>query len=256
MVHSKAKKALFLLEKQTGKKQFSFRRRINRSILHGGGAGGYQVLLTDIQNKLNKTSQQFTEKDFNSPDGFQTPVWGPLVWNFLHIISLNYTPEKKQEYQNFITALQNILPCVHCRTNFTNNSARAVEVLKALPKGSLSTGGIPYQIESDNDVYKSRTHFARYIWQLHHEVSTMLGKDTTNEPSFEKMRNDFETFRSRCLTEEEIKVRKVEAGCTASVYGADAKAKCKIAYVPRVGDGNKKVKDIDIHPRCKITKSK
>jgi hypothetical protein len=128
-----------------------------------------------------------------------------------------------------------------------------MEAMKNLPKGPLSAGGSRYQIKSGNDIYKSRAHFARYVWQLHHEVSTMLGKDTTNEPSFEKMRNAFETFRSRCLTKEEMNKRKVEAGCTASVYGADAKAKCQIAYVPRVDD-NKKVKGISIHPRCKITK--
>lgn len=250
--HSTVKTALKSLERQTGKKQVDLRRRLNRSILEGGG-DDIKDMLSDIQKQM-QSGVPFTEVDFNSNDGFQTPVWGPLVWNFLHIVSLNYRKEKEPEYRAFMEALRKVLPCVHCRTNFPKNSAAAVESMKTLPKGPLSAGGSPYQINSYDDVFQSRAHFSRYIWQLHHEVSSMLGKDCSSEPSFEKMRNDFETFRSRCLTKEEIAKRKAEAGCTQSVYGADAKAKCHISYVPRTGEGNKKVKDINIHPKCKISK--
>jgi len=256
MAHSKVKKLLTDLETRTGEKHISFRRRINQSILQGGGQY-YHNILEELQNQAkNAPTQLFTTDDYNSSDGFQTPVWGPLLWNFLHMVSLNYRPEKEQEYRNFLQSLQKVLPCLHCRTNFSKNSTKAIHIMEQLPKGKLSAGGSPYQINSGTDIYKSRAHFARYMWQLHHEVNTMLGKDTTNEPSFEKIRDQYETFRSRCLTKEEIEMRKAEAGCTAPIYGADAKAKCQIAFVPRVGDGNKAVKKINIDPRCQIKKNK
>ena len=49
---------------------------------------------------------KFTEEDFNSGDGFQTSVWGPITWTSLHIISFNYpvapSEDDKKTYGVFV----------------------------------------------------------------------------------------------------------------------------------------------------------
>jgi hypothetical protein len=50
-----------------------------------------------------------------NPNNEMNPLlWGPQMWNILHIISFNYpnepTSTDKKNYYNFITNLQNILP--------------------------------------------------------------------------------------------------------------------------------------------------
>ena len=67
----------------------------------------------------------FKKKDFLSGDGMLTPVWGPSLWHFLHMMSFNYpvnpTDEDKKNYRNYIINLQYILPCRFCRENLTKN---------------------------------------------------------------------------------------------------------------------------------------
>ena len=40
----------------------------------------------------------FNTKDYDSPDGMLTSVWGPNLWHVLHTISFNY-PKKPTEKQ-------------------------------------------------------------------------------------------------------------------------------------------------------------
>ena len=46
---------------------------------------------------------------YNSGEGFLTSVWGPLIWQFLHIISFNYkvnpSEEDKDNYRTFVESL-------------------------------------------------------------------------------------------------------------------------------------------------------
>ena len=78
------------------------------------------------RNSHNKTKKRtFSKKDFSSGDGFQTSIWGPLVWTTLHTISFNYpvhpTNEDKKHYKDFIYSLRYVLPCKYCRINLTKN---------------------------------------------------------------------------------------------------------------------------------------
>jgi hypothetical protein len=168
----------------------------------------------------------FTEKDYNSGDGMITSIWGPPMWHILHTISFNYpvnpTEEQKKYYYKFYHNLKHILPCKYCRDNLKNN-------LKKLPMTM--------------DVFKSRETLSRYIYDLHECVNTMLGKKSGL--SYEDVRERYENFRSRCLSNPKIKG--IESGCTEPKYGV--KSKCVLNIVPR----DERKKSLKIDPRCKIT---
>ena len=52
-------------------------------------------------------------------------AWGPGAWKLIHYAALAYpenpTNEDKQNYMNFFTSLQYILPCPACAKNFKKN---------------------------------------------------------------------------------------------------------------------------------------
>ena len=106
---------------------------------------------------------------------------------------------------------------------------------------------IEFRIDSEEDIFSSRKLYSRFIWELHHVVNQMLGKNCKREESFCKMRDKFETFRSRCQSKV---TGKKEGGCTAAVHGADTKAKCDIKWVPRNTDSLKKVNKLNIAQQC------
>ena len=244
MVSAKTvKKKLTLTEKRLKKRLTAFRQSINALILRGGNAHEWKRLSDDIDRYVKETYQPvFDANDFNSGDGFQTSVWGPPTWSMLHLFSLNYRPERKVGYQALLLGLGQVLPCIHCRNNFTKNMAHALADMKQ---------------EGYDDVYESRESFSKFIWYLHHNVNKMLGKNLELEPSFEMMRDQLETFRSRCLTPEEIaaaKKKAKESGCLDAVYGAESKARCQISFVPRSDDDLKAVSPISIDPKCVVCK--
>ena len=168
-------------------RQNGLRRQFNAVVRGGGDLSAFHKSLDDMWEPT------FCEKDYNSGDGFQTAVWGPAAWHYLHLTSLNYRKEKKKAYQTMLDGFAGTLPCIHCRNNFPKNLKSAKQVMKAK--------GMP-------NVWKDRETYSRFIWQLHHEVNVMLGKCVKNEPTFEQMRDELEIFRSRCLTPEELEKEK------------------------------------------------
>ena len=53
------------------------------------------------RNTNNKTKKKtFGKNDFSSGEGFQTSIWGPLIWTSLHIISFNYPVNPSLENKN------------------------------------------------------------------------------------------------------------------------------------------------------------
>ncbi len=171
----------------------------------------------------------FTDDDYNSPDGMMTSVWGPPMWHILHTISFNYpiepTKEHKINYYNFYSNLKNILPCRYCRENLADN-------LKKMPL--------------NKSVFSSRDSLSRWVYKLHETVNTMLGKKSNL--TYEMVRDRYEHFRSRCLNENEIKIKHTnkESGCTESLYGV--KGKCVLNIVPKTD----KSKSFKMDPKCKI----
>jgi hypothetical protein len=154
---------------------------------------------------------EFNHVDYNSPDGMVTSVWGPLAWNFLHIISFNYpmhpTAEEKQHYKAYLLSLGNVLPCSYCRKNFKNN----------LEKTGFNDG-----------VFDSRESLSKFIYKLHNCVNKMLGKPI--ELTYNDVRARYENFRARCINEVAQEKTKEERGCLNPMYGK--KSKCVIHIVP------------------------
>lgn len=85
-------------------------------------------------------------------------IWGPHGWKFMHYVSLGYpgdpTEQDKQNYKNFYTSLQHILPCAKCAQNYSHN-------LKKYP--------------IDNHL-GSRDTLVRWVIDIHNQVNTELNK--------------------------------------------------------------------------------
>lgn len=152
----------------------------------------------------------FKKDDYNSPDGMLTSVWGPPMWHTLHTISFNYpikpTKEEKENYFNYFKNLRNVLPCKYCRDNLKNN-------YKKLKFGKSQ--------------FKNRDTLSLFVYKLHEEINRMLGKKSSL--SYSEVKDRYEHFRARCLNKPDNK--KIEKGCTDSLYGL--KSKCVLNIVPK-----------------------
>ena len=124
------KERLKAIEMRKGR-QKHLRRKINRAI-----QGTYDMakLLKEMRSMWEPT---FCEKDYVSGDGFQTAIWGPAAWHYLHITSLNYTPERKKAYEMLLDGFAGTLPCVHCRNNFRKNYEAAESAMQEKGQGYL-----------------------------------------------------------------------------------------------------------------------
>ena len=158
----------------------------------------------------------FEKEDYDSNDGMQTAIFGPLFWSAIHMVSFNYpvnpTCEQKEAYRNWLISTGKVLPCRYCRDNFITNYENA------------SCGG---------DDYASRDSFSRFCFRLHQEVNRMLKKDS--HVTFEEVRDIYEGFRSRCLSErqkQQLQKENKELGCIIPMHGG-TKGKCVISVVPR-----------------------
>lgn len=190
-----------------------------------------------VKNRTVRKNRTFKKRDFKSGDGMLTSVWGPSLWHYLHTLSFNYpwkpTSQQKTAYKEQILILEKTLPCHYCRINLKNNFKMCR--LKA----------------SD---MKDRETFSRYVYRLHETVNKMLGKKSNL--TYCDVRERYEHFRARCLTEEKIKSKiwnfnktrknKKESGCTEPLYGK--KAKCVIQIVPQ----EFKCNSFNVHKKCMI----
>jgi len=176
----------------------------------------------------------YSTEDYNSNDGMLTTVWGPSQWHFLHTMSFNYPVEPthadKKHYLDYIYNLRYTLPCGKCRANLHKN-------LKKIP---LKMSHM-----------KSRDTFSKYVYDLHELINKMLNKGPG--PSYEKVRDTYENFRSRCTQtqEEKHKIKallrktlKTESGCTKPLYGK--KAKCILRIVPQ----ETKTQTFEVDDKC------
>lgn len=120
---------------------------------------------------------------YNSNNGFQVRVWGPAQWMNLHIISLNYKPERKEAYANYLRSLEHVLPCKSCRDSY--------------PTNVVTAGWTSYpDVTDDCKIFKSRENMARFIYDLHNAVNVAIGR-SPHHASFEEVRDFYETFRAR-----------------------------------------------------------
>lgn len=132
---------------------------------------------------------------FRSDNGFQTKVWGPMLWVVLHLISLNYpmnpTNQHKRDYRTFFLVLRKVLPCGACRNSYTDFVLRN-------PKTKLTWGA-----------FQSRESLSRWVFTLHNAVNAKLCKpvktDLVGTLTF------YEQFRAQC--------NKDKKGCYTPVKG-------------------------------------
>ncbi len=188
----------------------------------------------------------FNEGDYSSGDGILTGVWGPCLWHFLHALSVNYpvkpTEEDKYDYYNFIYFMTKILPCKYCRDN----------VVKNLKKVPLTRA-----------VLKTRENFARWMYDLHAQVNTMLGKKT--KLSYKTVRDRYEGFRARCnLTKKQSKdpniaaikrmqsKSKKEKGCTNPLYGTKSRVLLDIVPCTVRRESLKVSSECQLKRRCSV----
>lgn len=190
-----------------------------------------------VKNRTVRKNRTFKKRDFQSGDGMLTSVWGPSLWHYLHTLSFNYpwkpTSQQKKAYKEQIRILEKTLPCRYCRINLKNN-------FKMCPLKASDM--------------KDRETFSRYVYRLHETVNKMLGKKSNL--TYCDVRERYEHFRARCLTDEKIrskiwklnKTRKnnKESGCTEPLYGK--KAKCVIQIVPQ----EFKCNSFNVHKKCMI----
>lgn len=163
----------------------------------------------------------YTNVDYNSPFGILTRVWGPIQWQFLHMMSFNYpvmpTNDDKMHYYNYVESLKYILPCRSCRENIEKN---------------LKT------VNFNMAKMKNRDTFSRFIYNLHNIVNVMLGKK--NYLTYEEVRDRYELFRATCSQE----TATTESGCIIPVN--KIKSRCVIHIVPLT----KSVESFAIDKRC------
>jgi hypothetical protein len=112
----------------------------------------------------------------DSKDGFQSSVWGPAAWMFLHFVAQNYTPSRKKAYHTFFKLLGDILPCKYCRDNY-----------RCKIKKSLKPS-----------VFENRTNFSKWLFKLHNMVRLDTGsklKYANTDVGFRKAVKFYERYR-------------------------------------------------------------
>lgn len=91
--------------------------------------------------------------------GISPLVWGPQLWNFLHMVSSTYpnhpTDVEKRQYFTFLLALGNVLPCPNCRNHYK----------KMLVTHNFSAKHL-----------KDRETFMKFMFDVHNIVNARLHK--------------------------------------------------------------------------------
>tara|TARA_Y100000741_G_scaffold201141_2_gene152963 strand:- start:4854 stop:5435 length:582 start_codon:yes stop_codon:yes gene_type:complete len=166
---------------------------------------------------------KYRNHDYNSKDGMQSAIFGPPYWMTIHMASFNYpvepTDTHKQHYLNWLLSFEHVLPCRYCRENFPKN----------LEASGFDFNTIPLW---KNKCMKSRHEFSLFCYTLHDSVNKMLKKTS---PTFEEIRNRYENFRAKCLSDDEkIKLQqtKKELGCIRPSHNGE-RGKCVISIIPQ-----------------------
>lgn len=170
----------------------------------------------------------------NSNNGFQTNVWGPMSWVFLHMITLNYSPDRKKDTMRFFKSLKGVLPCAACRKNYQEIIQRQD------PKYRLSA-----------DKFESRKSLSYWLFIVHNEVQRGIysrSKNISDKPiytdskaDFKKAMKKYEPMRAMCY--------KNSYGCIVPKTGA--RKRTEIHIVPRNKCPKKRKDPLMIHKRCK-----
>ena len=168
-----------------------------------------------------------------SKEGFQTRIWGPMLWFLLHTMSFNFpcqpTQQQRECYRNFYESVRYVLPCGACRDNLSAN---------------MKASG--YDRER---VYKNRQTLSSWVYRLHCSVNDMLHKPS---PTFAEVQKTYEGFRAKCDPKTKASVAATAAatthrGCTTPIPGY-VPSRCVLHIVPRK---KSHCETIRIDPACR-----
>lgn len=102
-------------------------------------------------------------------------IWGPVFWNTINILAINYPEKPNIQDQNnitsFLTNLKNILPCEKCRNHYKEN-------IEKFPISQALT---------------SRSNFIKWVIDIHNSINKTHGKKvlTYDEGLYEMKKNVF-----------------------------------------------------------------
>ena len=103
--------------------------------------------------------------------GMRPSVWGPILWNTMHIISLGYpeTPDDttQQAAASFYRSLSSLIPCPICRDHYT-------KLIQMSPPAT-----------------ESKDALIKWVFTIHNEVNKQLGKV---EISYDAFMNHMESL--------------------------------------------------------------
>jgi len=91
-------------------------------------------------------------------------VWGPILWNTMHIISLGYPEEPdeatRQAAGSFYRSLSLLIPCPICRTHYS-------KLIQAIPPAT-----------------ESKDALVKWVFTIHNQVNKELGKAEISYDAF------------------------------------------------------------------------
>lgn len=100
-------------------------------------------------------------------------VWGPVIWDFLHQVTLAYpinpSHDQKTKYKAFFMLLKDVLPCSICAEHYRQN-------LTTMPL--------------DNQVLESNSYLVKWLIDFHNIVNEMKEKPTINFLEAKKIMDD------------------------------------------------------------------
>ena len=135
----------------------------------------------------------------NNPNGFQTNVWGPPAWLFLHCVALNYHPKYRKQYHVFFKTIQYILPCKTCRDNYAYSINKSPSLM--LKKST----------------FRNRESLTLWLFKLHNFVRCKTKAPIVypnNKKGYQKMLQFYEQFRASCNKKGKTK----HTGCAHAYY--------------------------------------
>lgn len=146
-----------------------------------------------------------------SQNGFQSKIWGPPAWFFLHCITMNYNPTKhsKTGYIQFFKTLQYVLPCGTCRINYS-------ELIQS-GKHKLT-----------DDVFDSRASLVKWLFHVHNAINLRTGKRLTfsdDAQGLKDMKRFYEPFRAKCDN------KRREIGCVKAKHNGQ-RYRCVLMLKP------------------------
>lgn len=96
--------------------------------------------------------------------GMRPSVWGPILWNTMHIISLGYPeiPDEatQQAAANFYRSLSSLIPCPICRIHYT-------KLIQVIPPAT-----------------ESKDALMKWVFTIHNQVNKELGKAEISYDAF------------------------------------------------------------------------